>query len=54
MAYLYSTFDIKPILTASEDDDSLPTIIQQHTTNPTFISVLSGKVSTIYDLEKYL
>ena len=52
--YLYSKFAIKPILIASEGDDSRPTIIRQYTTAPTFISVLSGKVSTIYDLEKYL
>lgn len=50
--YKYSKFEIKAVLTASEDDDSRPTIIKQHTTNPTFISILSGKISTIYDLEK--
>src|SRR3989344_4267800 len=48
----YSKFEIKAILTASENNDSRPTIIKYHTTNPTFISVLSGKISTIYDLEK--
>ena len=47
-----SKFEIKTILKASENDDSRPTIIKHHTTDPTFISVLSGKISTIYDLEK--
>jgi len=50
--YDHSKFEIKAILTSSEIDDSRPTIIKQHTSNPTFISVLSGKISTIYDLEK--
>ncbi len=50
--YKDSRFEIKVILKTSENDDSRPTIIKHHTTNPTFISVLSGKISTIYDLEK--
>jgi len=49
--YKDSKFEIKVILKSSENDDSRPTIIKCHTTNPTFISVLSGKISTIYDLE---
>lgn len=52
--YKYSLFEIKSILTQSEDDDSRPTLITKHTDNPTFISVLSGKLSTIYELENYL
>jgi hypothetical protein len=54
MNYKYSQFEIKPILTRSENDDSRPTIIKQHTSKPTVISILSGKLSTIYDLEKVL
>ncbi|MDD3729008.1 MAG: FAD-dependent oxidoreductase [Candidatus Pacebacteria bacterium] len=50
--YKDSKFEIKAILRSSENDDSRPTIIKYHTSNPTFISVLSGKISTIYDLEK--
>lgn len=50
--YKDSKFEIKAILKSSENDDSRPTIIKHHTSNPTFISVLSGKISTIYDLEK--
>lgn len=49
--YKNSKFEIKAILRASENDDSRPTIIRQHTANPTFVSILSGKISTIYDLE---
>ncbi len=52
--YKDSKFEVKAILKISEDNDSRPTIIKQHTTNPTFISVLSGKISTIYDLERIL
>lgn len=52
--YDHSLFSIKPILKASEIDDSRPTIIRQYSENPTFISVLSGKINTIYDLEEVL
>ena len=45
---------MKPILMASEIDDSRPTVIKQFTKNPTFISVLSGKINTIYDLDEVL
>jgi len=50
--YKNSEFEIKALLKSSENDDSRPTIIRHHTSNPTFISVLAGKISTIYDLEK--
>ncbi len=52
--YVDSLFTIKPILLSSEKDDSRPTVIKTITINPTFISVLSGKLNTIYDLNKYL
>jgi hypothetical protein len=50
--YKGSKFELKALLKSSENDDSRPTIIKHHTNNPTFISVLSGKISTIYDLEE--
>jgi len=52
--YVESLFSIKPILKASEIDDSRPTIIKKHSINPTFISVLSGKINTVYDLNEIL
>ncbi len=52
--YQYSKFEIKPILKTSEQDDSRPTIIKIHNESPKLMSVFSGKVSTIYDLENYL
>ena len=52
--YLSSLYSIKPILMASEIDDSRPTVIRQYSKNPTFISVLSGKINTVYDLDEYL
>jgi len=52
--YEKSLFAIKPILKSSEIDDSRPTIIRKHSNNPTFISVLSGKINTLYDLEEVL
>ncbi|MBR1649635.1 MAG: FAD-dependent oxidoreductase [Lachnospiraceae bacterium] len=59
-SYKKSLFSMKPILKTSEVDDSRPTAIRVHTGGPgkngepTFISVLSGKINTIYDLDEYL
>ena len=52
--YEKSLYSMKPILKASEIDDSRPTVIKQFSTNPTFISVLSGKINTVYDLDDVL
>lgn len=52
--YVDSLFSMKPILMASEIDDSRPTVIRQFLSEPTFISVLSGKINTMYDLEEVL
>ena len=55
-AYTYkeSLFSMKPILKSSEVDDSRPTAIRVMSETPTFISVLSGKINTVYDLDEYL
>jgi hypothetical protein len=52
--YNKSLYSMKPILKASEIDDSRPTVIRFHTKNPTLISVLSGKINTVYDLDEVL
>ncbi len=52
--YHSSLFSMKPILKASEIDDSRPTVIKVHSTSPTFVSVLSGKINTVYDLDEIL
>ena len=52
--YATSLFSMKPILKASEIDDSRPTVIKQYSSNPTFISVLSGKINTVYDLDEVI
>ena len=52
--YEGSLFSMKPILKASEIDDSRPTVIKQFSSNPTFISVLSGKINTVFDLDEVL
>jgi hypothetical protein len=54
LEYVDSIFSIKPILKSSEIDDSRPTLIRKFSENPTFISVLSGKINTIYDLDEVL
>lgn len=50
----HSLFSMKPILLASEIDDSRPTVIKVQHENPTFVSVLSGKINTVYDLDSIL
>lgn len=52
--YLYSLFSMKPILKTSEIDDSRPTVIRKFSDAPVFISVLSGKINTVYDLDEVL
>lgn len=55
-AYEYerSLFSMKPILKSSEVDDSRPTAIRVISEDPPLISVLSGKINTVYDLDDYL
>ena len=49
-----SLYSMKPILVSSEIDDSRPTVIRKYSENPTFVSVLSGKINTVYDLDEVL
>ncbi|MDF2923209.1 MAG: amino acid oxidase [Paenibacillaceae bacterium] len=53
-SYATSLFSMKPILKASEVDDSRPTVIKIFSSQPTFVSVLSGKINTVYDLDEVL
>lgn len=52
--YKGSLFSMKPILMSSEIDDSRPTVIRTYSKEPTFVSVLSGKINTVYDLDEVL
>ena len=52
--YDHSLFSMKPILLASEIDDSRPTVIKLFSEDPMFVSVLSGKINTVYDLDEIL
>ena len=49
-----SLFSMKPILKASEIDDSRPTVVRKMASGPDFYSVLSGKINTVYDLDEVL
>ena len=53
-SYKSSLFSMKPILKSSEIDDSRPTVIRTFSKSPTFVSVLSGKINTVYDLDEVL
>jgi len=53
-SYHGSLFSMKPILMSSEIDDSRPTVVRTYSKNPTFVSVLSGKINTVYDLDEVL
>jgi len=52
--YEKSLFTIKPILKVAEVDDSRPTIVKTFSNKPRFVSVFSGKINTIYDLDEIL
>lgn len=52
--YVESLFSIKPILQESEIDDSRPTVIKEFSKKPKLVSVLSGKINTVYDLDLIL
>lgn len=52
--YAGSLFSMKPILKASEIDDSRPTVVRRYSDAPAFVSVLSGKINTVYDLDEVL
>ncbi len=53
-SYVKSLYSMKPILKSSEVDDSRPTAIKVMNRQPVFVSVLSGKINTVYDLDEYL
>lgn len=52
--YVRSLFSMKPILKSSEIDDSRPTAIRIDHSEPEMISVLSGKINTVYDMDEFL
>jgi hypothetical protein len=52
--YHSSLFSVKPILQTSEIDDSRPTMVRVYGSDPTFVSTLSGKINTVYDLDEVL
>ncbi|WP_150270367.1 FAD-dependent oxidoreductase [Paenibacillus tepidiphilus] len=54
VTYESSLFAVKALISASELDDSRPTVIKEFSDSPSFISVFSGKFNTIYDLEDVL
>ena len=54
LTYKSSLFSMKPILLSSEIDDSRPTVIRVSSEAPIFVSVLSGKINTVYDLDEVL
>lgn len=49
-----SLYSMKPILMKSEIDDSRPTVVRTYSEQPAFVSVLSGKINTVYDLDEVL
>ncbi len=52
--YKTSLFSMKPILKASEIDDSRPTVVRKMSDEPCLYSVLSGKINTVYDLDEVI
>ncbi|WP_282786532.1 FAD-dependent oxidoreductase [Flavobacterium croceum] len=52
--FVKTLFSIKPILQESEIDDSRPTVTKVFSDKPKLVSVLSGKINTVYDLDNIL
>lgn len=52
--YEKSLYSMKPILRSSEVDDSRPTMIRVESSGAKLLSVLSGKINTVYDMDEYL
>lgn len=46
-----SVLAVRPVLNLSRVDDSRPTLVYRHGGQPEFVSILSGKINTIYDME---
>jgi len=54
VSYEESLHTVKAILRTSEIDDGRPTLIRTYAPGPELISVLSGKLTTFYDIEDVL
>ena len=54
MKFVKSLITIKPILKANENDDGRPTLVLDYPSHPGFYTVFSGKLNTIYDLDRIL
>jgi glycine/D-amino acid oxidase-like deaminating enzyme len=49
-----SLFSVKAVLQTAEVDDARPTLVVRFSERPQFLTIFSGKVSTLYDLEELL
>lgn len=54
LEYKQSLYAIKPILRTAELDDARPTVIKSYANYPNFYSILSGKISTLYELDRII
>lgn len=54
LTYVEAIHSIKTVLKTSEVDDARPTLVRIHSEEPLFVSLFSGKINTIYDLEDAL
>lgn len=52
MQNIQSHFAVKTLLASSEYDDSRPTIVQSINATPPFVSILSGKINTVFRIEE--
>jgi glycine/D-amino acid oxidase-like deaminating enzyme len=54
MTHDHSLFATKTILAKTELDDARPTLIYVHSNEPRLVTIMSGKLNTIFDLEHTL
>ncbi len=52
--YVFSLFAIKTTLKSSYIDDIRQTIIKKSASNPNYVSLIAGKINSIYAIEKVL
>jgi 2-polyprenyl-6-methoxyphenol hydroxylase-like FAD-dependent oxidoreductase len=52
--YEESMYAVKAVLETAEVDDGRPTMVVRYSERPQFVTIFSGKVTTLYDLEEVL
>jgi glycine/D-amino acid oxidase-like deaminating enzyme len=52
--YVRSLWEVKTVLPQSDINDSRPILFKRHSSEPSIVSVLGGKIDNVFDLERLL